>query len=349
MSRKDDLEQSIRESYDIVRQYKAIIRTSDRPEEKLRARRVIDAQWILVEGYLAEYRPLVEDVLPGEIAQIAAQASALGASSKSVTQALSLNSPEHSVVGPKQEADLRHTGERSVRPGTPKYYIYVSDAKVDMFYAQIAHHEMEKIATRLGIDLESVGTSFADKSTEERRYLKLQIVVNFIENNFDVGTVDKPKNYVKGVIPMRWGPFYLGTVQPGLGNSGLVWFGGFTPTTVVGLGGSSKHIIGGHYGDSYVRDSSLPSILDAIAQMKDDKIKESEISDRDRDSCLDLIDWHTRTMPGPVQRLEFLAKRLLEGEGLHAGLPTREDFHDPEMRRGTHLLLGTPIYVAQAD
>lgn len=71
MGRKDDLERHIRESYDIVRQYKEIERTSDRPEEKARARRNIEQQWELMEGYLAEYRtlcqrlgrPLAEDIL----------------------------------------------------------------------------------------------------------------------------------------------------------------------------------------------------------------------------------------------------------------------------------------------
>ena len=36
MSRKTDLEQSIRESYSLIRQYENIIRLSDRPKEKLR-------------------------------------------------------------------------------------------------------------------------------------------------------------------------------------------------------------------------------------------------------------------------------------------------------------------------
>lgn len=77
MVRKADLEQSIRESYQIVHQYESIIRTSDRPEEKLRARRVTAEQWQLVRDYLAEYRPLVDGKLPEEIAQIAARFESL--------------------------------------------------------------------------------------------------------------------------------------------------------------------------------------------------------------------------------------------------------------------------------
>jgi formylglycine-generating enzyme required for sulfatase activity len=88
VSRKEDLEQSIRESYRIIREYEAILRTSDRPEERARARRAIDEQWDHVKGYLAEYSSLVGGALPEEIAQIAARSSALAELSK-VEQALS--------------------------------------------------------------------------------------------------------------------------------------------------------------------------------------------------------------------------------------------------------------------
>ena len=71
MSRKDDLEHLIRDSYDLIRQYEEIVQTSDRPKEKARARRDIEEQWGLVKGYLAEYqtlcgqlgRPLAEDIV----------------------------------------------------------------------------------------------------------------------------------------------------------------------------------------------------------------------------------------------------------------------------------------------
>ncbi|MEJ2554845.1 MAG: CHAT domain-containing protein [Anaerolineae bacterium] len=70
MSRKADLEHSIRESYGIITEYEAIVRTSDRPEEKTRARRVIQEQWKFVKGYLTEYRNLAGDSFPPDIAEI---------------------------------------------------------------------------------------------------------------------------------------------------------------------------------------------------------------------------------------------------------------------------------------
>ena len=71
MSRKDDLEQGIRKSYGIIRQYEEIIRNEDRPEERSRAQSVIDRQWTLIEDYLAEYCTL--NLVPDDIAQIAAR------------------------------------------------------------------------------------------------------------------------------------------------------------------------------------------------------------------------------------------------------------------------------------
>jgi hypothetical protein len=48
MSRKDNLEHLIRDSYDIIHQYKEIIQTSDRPEEVQRAERKVEEQWTLL-------------------------------------------------------------------------------------------------------------------------------------------------------------------------------------------------------------------------------------------------------------------------------------------------------------
>ena len=69
MSRVTDLERSIRESYSLIREYEDILRLSDRPKERLRARREIEEQWGLVEGYLDEYSALAGDDLPQDVDQ----------------------------------------------------------------------------------------------------------------------------------------------------------------------------------------------------------------------------------------------------------------------------------------
>lgn len=73
MGRKEDLEQNIRESYELIREYEAVIRTSSEPIEKARARRGIEEQRLLIEGYLGEYYPIIKRlnvVIPEDIAEI---------------------------------------------------------------------------------------------------------------------------------------------------------------------------------------------------------------------------------------------------------------------------------------
>jgi hypothetical protein len=70
-SRRADLEEAIDESYGVVREYEAVLRTSDRPEEKLRARRVIREQWGYIAGYVDEYRRLAGGVLPDHLEELA--------------------------------------------------------------------------------------------------------------------------------------------------------------------------------------------------------------------------------------------------------------------------------------
>jgi len=75
MSRKDDLERHIRNSYDIIRQYEEMVQTSDRPEEVQRAQRKIEEQWGLIRGPLVEYLALCRRrglAVPEEISEIAA-------------------------------------------------------------------------------------------------------------------------------------------------------------------------------------------------------------------------------------------------------------------------------------
>lgn len=76
MARKDDLEQNIRSSYELIKENEDILRTTERPEERQRAARMIGTQWLLIREFLDEYDHLSQRlrfVIPEDIKQIRAR------------------------------------------------------------------------------------------------------------------------------------------------------------------------------------------------------------------------------------------------------------------------------------
>jgi hypothetical protein len=76
VGRRDDLEQLILDSYELIREYQQIIQASDRPEERLRSTRQIEYQWTLIKGYLKEYVDLWQLrpwQVPDRVVEIAAR------------------------------------------------------------------------------------------------------------------------------------------------------------------------------------------------------------------------------------------------------------------------------------
>ena len=74
MSRKDDLEQLIRDDYQIIREFEEILQYSEKPLEKKRARDKIAERWELIRSRLAAYRPLCTRLgvaMPQDILEVA--------------------------------------------------------------------------------------------------------------------------------------------------------------------------------------------------------------------------------------------------------------------------------------
>jgi hypothetical protein len=254
-----------------------------------------------------------------------------------------------------------------------KYYVYISDTKVDMLYSQIPKKMLDKIAVELGVNLGMFSLSVKEKENREKtplqtRIEKLRLVEKYLEANMEVGTVDQPKTYFKGSLPMRWGPLGRGSLDE-VGN--LIYFGGETTKTILGLGGSRHHVVGNQIGESQaiISYSWTPAILDVLTKelgLPDEHHKlerwtpewTEDIKDR---SQLALVTTATRVMNASPQYLEFLAKRLVEGtseETKHELLDTGIHYtqsakpiksYHIDSRRPYHVMLGTPLYVAMID
>jgi uncharacterized protein DUF7019 len=199
-----------------------------------------------------------------------------------------------------------------------KYYIYISDSKLDMLFHQVSTEIKEKIASEWKLDLKVFSVS-RESETEipANRYARLQAVVDFISHYGDVGSVDEPGEYIRDTLLLKCGLY-----------EDIVYFGGATEDTVVGLAGSARHVIGnlGASEASVWPPSFYPYILKRLG----------ERFNLDQDAMDAIFDAST-VMGGSEQRFEFLAKRLACGPSSRWKAENRK------------VLLATPIYVAMAE
>ena len=75
VSPADDLELRICESYGIIREYERTNQVSDRPEERLRAQREIERQWLVIGQALPQYLAIcqrLERLIPDDLQQVSA-------------------------------------------------------------------------------------------------------------------------------------------------------------------------------------------------------------------------------------------------------------------------------------
>jgi hypothetical protein len=231
------------------------------------------------------------------------------------------------------------------------YYLYVSDAKVDMLFAKIPQNFLSGIALELSINLGELGKVTAtQRPKEETRFTKLAAVVKYLRKTADVGTVDDPNDYFWGSMPMKWK--LLDTEK-----TDMVIFAGTVDQTLVVLNGSGHHVLGAGpqlpsrtlgsvaaSGVEFVK--SLPHVLaDAQrpAQVRED-------GDVDTDESLRALEEGISYLSAPTQQLEFLAKRHFQKgvAGIWRGSENGPAGQYPD-GVPTRFLFGSPIYVAQAD
>ncbi len=216
----------------------------------------------------------------------------------------------------------------------PKYYLYVSDAKVDMLYSQIPLPPWERIATTLTIGYDKLSMSVLGGSSNRTLFSKLSVVVDYINSNFEVGSIDEPRAYFGGTLPMGWGQF-------GSESNRIIFFGGSTDRTRVGLGGSVKHVIEGHeLSDVHIGSNSWMDLASVLREELDDPLQFQDLPiEPDLALAAVSIGVHEVTRVGADQPVQFLARKQ------HV-----RDYPELKERNQPHrIVLGTPIYVALAD
>jgi hypothetical protein len=227
-----------------------------------------------------------------------------------------------------------------------KYYLYISDTKIDMLYPQVPHAVKSKVAMEFKIDVKVLSASrTTERESEENRIVRLETVVNFIRESGRLGNVDEPKEYVEGHLIMMSGSYGFGEYDEEQ-NDAVIYYGGQTENTVVGLGGSAKNLIGNAalatmQGHAHSH-SATPSLLAYLSKelnltLPGRRVRPLGFGLEDReDEALIAVSLATRQMKGPEQNVEFVAKRLAFG---------KPPSHEPTK----NVLLATPLYVAMKD
>lgn len=213
-----------------------------------------------------------------------------------------------------------------------RYYLYVSDSKIDMLLPQIDSAFGTKRGSEIGVNLSVLSAKRTAERTRDGRIARLERVLWYLHDYGDIGSVDEPGQFFWGLLPMQWDLFP--------GHASLVFAGGWTEHTVVGLGGSGRHLLGA-VPNVEAQDtawSQLPPMLDRLASDLEDELvvetaeQSANFLDRADQAALGTVHRAVGRLHGPAQNVEFVAKRLLHGT------------HD-----GISVLLGSPIYVALVD
>lgn len=218
------------------------------------------------------------------------------------------------------------------------YYVYISDAKLDMLAPQIPAKIRDSIAAELKIDLKLLSLTVKSKDSEESRYSKLSLVTQYLRKHQKVGSVDEPDQYFEATLPMAWGP---------IGQGRGIYFGAITEHTILGLAGSPRHVIRPGTSGSVPSEatSATPDLYDLLRATSPVAVEAAPIMLSEAavglgpDAAAGVIR-ATTGLRGPIQRLEFLAKRVAD-----ESTDLVPDYNGDRKR----ILLGTPVYVAQVD
>lgn len=208
-----------------------------------------------------------------------------------------------------------------------RYYLYVSDVKVDMLLSQIDPKWARKRVTELSLGLKMVGARHKVESAGPDRFARLERVLRYLTDHGDVGSVDEPGPYVHGVLPMQWGP---------VGDGDTVYFGGRGERTIVGLGGSTGHVLSTAPGPTPAGHRLSGSLLPRLLQ----QLAASDTEDAADPRSLGTVVRANSALRGPAQLMEFVAKRML-----HGPCPYPELYPEGDMA----VLLASPLYVALAE
>lgn len=224
-----------------------------------------------------------------------------------------------------------------------KYYLYLSASKLRMLYGQTVAAAKKKRTFEWGVNLKIASIKNISKDGKPSQQEMLRQVVDGLDANGQLGTLATPKAFIRDSLPMRWGFFNDCGSRPE-DEPALVYFGGFDDDLLLGMGGSSCHVVGHEGATSTWSRSSTPIlvswILSALDKGKPPTAMWAEARDEEDEvfRAMAVAQYYLRP---PTQKLEFVAKTIATGH-----VQGMKSFLGVDRARA---ILATPLYVAQTD
>lgn len=210
-----------------------------------------------------------------------------------------------------------------------KYYLYISDTKIEMLLPQIADPARRKVAAEFKVNVAVLSASFkSETASPPERTARLAAVAEFLGKFGRVGSISNPDDYVFGTLPLKMI----------ITSRGSVLFVGNQDGALILLGGSAKHLIGAPPVNHTASNSSLLIVIEQeIAHLSGESGTDSSAF---RPMFCDpgFVIEATRlveTLGGTPQEMEIMARRL------HT--------IDEPARHLKRLVIASPLYVALAD
>ena len=99
-----------------------------------------------------------------------------------------------------------------------KYYLYISQTKIDILHPQIPPNFLKKASADLKINLGIISSTIKASNIDTLLELpqKLAIVCQYLISTGEVGNTESPKSYIGGTLPLRYGAIKLGSMDADL-------------------------------------------------------------------------------------------------------------------------------------
>lgn len=239
-----------------------------------------------------------------------------------------------------------------------KYYVYLSETKIQMLHAQITLGASRTREASIGFDIKVLkGHVTEARALPESAIPKLVEVIDELRRSELVGTITAPKQYVAGTLRMRWNTYGSELFYDGLKSPITFWSYSDNQNypyegNVMALAGSKHNLLGqqsdGSTGSSSMTDLMTRWFLQNIDDPFDDiteVLKRVELGPDGNRHSLDDYDvangaYLAATSGfGVTSNFEFLAKVLHVSDW-------PQGFRGSKTRR---VILGSPVFVAYAD